>query len=91
MQGRDHSENLGIVGRIILKRNLGGIISNTFKPNKVQKGTRINLYTSLALPVLLYGSETWTGKSKDKSRLTAAKMRFMRKTAKYTWRDHKTN
>jgi hypothetical protein len=45
----------------------------------------------LALPVLLHGSETWTGKSKDKSRLTAAEMRFMRKTAKYTRRDHKIN
>jgi hypothetical protein len=68
-----------------------GIINSTFKPNKVQKGTRIKLYTTLALPVLLYGSETWTVKSKDKSRLTAAEIRFMRKTAKYTWRDHKTN
>jgi hypothetical protein len=43
----------------------------------------------LDLPVLLYGSETWTVKSKDKSRLIAAEMRFMRKNAKYTWRDHK--
>jgi hypothetical protein len=32
-----------------------------------------------------------TVKSKGKSRLTAAEMRFMRKTTKYTWRDHKTN
>jgi hypothetical protein len=55
------------------------------------KGTRIKLYTTLALPVLLYGSETWTGKSKDKSRLTTAEMRFMQKTANYTWRDRKTN
>jgi hypothetical protein len=49
------------------------------------------LYTTLALPVLLYGSETWTVKSRDKSRLAAAEMRIMRKTAKCTWRDHKTN
>jgi hypothetical protein len=42
------------------------------------------LYTTLALPV-------WTVKSKDKSRLTAAEIRFMRKTAKYIWRDHKTS
>jgi Tfp pilus assembly protein PilZ len=49
------------------------------------------LYATLALPVLPYGSETWTVNSKDKSRLTAAEMRFMRKTAKYTWRDHKIN
>jgi Tfp pilus assembly protein PilZ len=45
----------------------------------------------LALSVLLYGSENWTVISKDKSRLTAAEMKFMRKTAKYTWRDHRTN
>jgi hypothetical protein len=30
-------------------------------------------------------------KSKDKSKLTAAEMKFMRKAAKYTWRDYKTN
>jgi hypothetical protein len=36
-------------------------------------------------------SENWTVKSKDKSRLTAAEMRFMWKTAKYTYRDHKAN
>jgi hypothetical protein len=41
---------------------IGGLINNTFKPNKVQKGTQIKLYTTLALPVLLYGSEIWTVK-----------------------------
>jgi hypothetical protein len=59
---------------------IAGLLNNTFKPIEVQKGTRIKLYTTLALPVLLYGSETWTVKSKDKSRLTAAEIRFMRKT-----------
>jgi hypothetical protein len=66
-------------------------MADTFKPNEVQKGTRIKLYTTLALAILLYGSKNWTVKSKDKSRLTASEMRFMRKTAKYTWRAHKTN
>jgi hypothetical protein len=41
------------------------IVNNTFKPKKVQKSTRIKLYTTLALPVLLYGSETWTVKSRQ--------------------------
>jgi hypothetical protein len=49
------------------------------------------LNNTLALPILLYGSENWRAKSKYKSRLIAAEMRFMRKTAKYTWSDHKTN
>jgi hypothetical protein len=68
-----------------------GIINNTFKSNKVQKGTPIKLYTTLALPVLLHVSEIWPVESKYKSRLTAAEMKFMQKTAKYTWRDHRTN
>jgi hypothetical protein len=49
------------------------------------------LYTTLALPVLLYGSEIWTVKWKHKSRLTAQEIRYMWKTAKYTWSDHKSN
>jgi hypothetical protein len=37
-------------------------ISNTFILNKIQKVTQIKLYNTLALPVLLYGSENWTVK-----------------------------
>jgi len=36
-----------------------GIINNVFGPQKTLKKTRIKLYNTLALPVLLYGSETW--------------------------------
>jgi len=37
------------------------------------------------LPVLLYGSETWTVKARDARRITAAEMKYMRRTAGYTW------
>jgi len=40
---------------------------------------------------LLYGSETWTIKASDARRITAAEMKYMRKTAGYTWIDYKTN
>jgi len=49
------------------------------------KKTRIKLYNTLALPVLLYGSETWTVKARDTRRITAAEMKYMRRTAGYTW------
>jgi hypothetical protein len=39
----------------------------------------------------LYGSENWTIKANDKTRITAAEMRFMRTTAKYIWSDYKRN
>jgi len=40
---------------------------------------------------LLYGSETWTIKVRDSRRITAAEMKYMRRTAGYTWTDYKTN
>jgi hypothetical protein len=40
---------------------------------------------------LLYGSETWTVKGRDARRITAAEMKYMRRTAGYTWTDYKTN
>ena len=67
------------------------IINNVLRPQKTLKKTRIKLYNTLALPVLLYGSETWTIKASDARRITAAEMKYMRRTAGYTWADYKTN
>jgi len=58
---------------------------------KALKKIRIKLYNTLALPVLLYGSETWTIKASDARRITAAEMKYVRRTAGYTWTDYKTN
>ena len=62
-----------------------------FRPQKPPNKTRIKLYDTLALPVLLYGSETWTVKASDARRITTAEMKYMRRTAGYTWTDYKTN
>ena len=40
---------------------------------------------------MLYGSETLTVKARDARRITAAEMKYMRRTAGYTWTDYKTN
>ena len=62
-----------------------GIINNVFRPQKTLKKTTIKLYNTLVLPVLLYGSETWTVKARDARRITAAEMKYTRRTAGYTW------
>jgi len=62
-----------------------------FRPQKTLKKIRIKLYNTLALPVLLYGSETWTIKASDARRITATEMKCMRRTAGCTWADYKTN
>ena len=53
--------------------------------------TSIKLYNTLALPVLLYGSETWTVKARDARRIRASEMKYIRRRAGYTWTDYKTN
>jgi len=58
---------------------------------KTLKKKAIKLHNTLALPVLLYGSETWAIKASDARRITAAEMKYMRRTAGYTWTDYKTN
>jgi hypothetical protein len=62
-----------------------GILNNVFKLQKTLKKTKIKLYNTPALPVLLYGSETWTVKARDASRISAAEMKYMRRTAGYIW------
>jgi len=69
-----------------------GILNNVFSLQKeALRKTRIKLHNTLALPVLLYGSETWNIKASDARRITAAEMKYMRRTAGYTWTDYKTN
>jgi hypothetical protein len=68
-----------------------GILNNVFRLQKTLKITRIKLYNTLALPVLLCGSETWTVKAMDARRITAAETKYMRRTAGYIWTDYKTN
>jgi hypothetical protein len=52
-----------------------------FRPQKTLNKTRIKLCNTLALPVLLYGRETWTIKASDARRITAAEVKYMRRTA----------
>jgi len=62
-----------------------GILIKVFRQQNTLKKTRIKLYNKVALLVLLYGSETWTVKASDARRITAAEMKYMRRTAGCTW------
>jgi len=68
-----------------------GILNNVFRPQKTLKKTRIKLFSTLAIPVSLYGSKTWIIKASDARRIRAAVMKYMRRTAGYTWTDYNTN
>jgi hypothetical protein len=40
---------------------------------------------SLALPALLFSSENWTINARDARRIIAAEMKYVRRTAGYSW------
>jgi hypothetical protein len=62
-----------------------------FRPKKTLEKTRIKLNNTPALPTLLYGNENWTIKARDSTRITAAEMKYISRTAGCTWTDHKKN
>jgi len=86
-----YEKELDIDNKLRNYLKITGILNNVFRPQKPLKKTRIKLINTLALPVLLYGSETWNIKARDARRITAAEMEYMRRTAGYTWTDYKTN
>jgi len=86
-----YEKELDIDNKLHNYLKITGILHNVFRPQKTLKKTRIKLYNTLALQVLLYDSETWTIKARDARRITAAEMKYMRQTAGYTWTDYKTN
>ena len=50
-----------------------------------------SLFVSILLVQRSQRSETWTLKARDTRRITAAQMKYMRRTAGYTRKDYKTN
>jgi hypothetical protein len=64
---------------------------HVFRPQKTLKKTTIKLHNTLAIPFLLYGSETGSVKTSDARRITAPEIKYMRITAGFTWRDYRTN
>jgi hypothetical protein len=71
--------------------NNTGVLKTYFITHKTLKGTGMELCNTLALPALLYGGGTWTIKARGARRIIAAEMKYMRRTAGYTWTYHKTN
>ena len=57
---KSYEKELDIDNKLHNYLKIIGILNNDFRPQKSLKKTRIKLYNTLALPVLLYGSETWT-------------------------------
>lgn len=66
-----------------------GIIKAVLKLTLVQIHTQTCVYKTFMQPVLCYGCEMWTIRKGYSERLTACKMKFMRRTVGYMKWAHK--
>jgi len=80
----------GVINNMNNYLKIKGIINNMFRPQKTLKSLGMKLYNTLAIPTLIYGSESRTTTARDTRRMTAAEMKYIRKTAGYTWTEYKT-
>jgi hypothetical protein len=79
-----YEKDIDISTEILNYNRAMGIINQILKPSFVQKHTRIKIYKTLARPILTYGSEAWTIRRSDRTRITANEMNFLGRTAGYT-------
>jgi hypothetical protein len=76
-----YEKDVNISTKILNYNRAVGIINLILKPSLVQKHTRIEIYKTLARPILTHGSEAWTICKSDRTIITANEMKFLRRTA----------
>jgi hypothetical protein len=77
--------------RIGMANSIMGQLDSIWKQQRLSLQTRLRLYSSLVLSVLLYGSETWTLRKSDSEKLQAFHMLSQRRILGIKWYDHITN
>ena len=75
----DSSSEHDIKRRIGLATGAAASLSAIWASKEICEGTKIRVYRSLILSILLYNSETWTLKDTDKRRLRVFEMSVLRR------------
>jgi hypothetical protein len=74
-------EKINYICRTVLRT-----LKNTSRPD-----AQIKFCKTVAVSTGLYGSEAWVMSARDRSRLQAVEMHFLRSVAGLTWQDHLRN
>lgn len=67
-----------------------GTINRTLQ-NKTRKDTKLKFYKIMAVPVLMFGSESWILQERDRSKIQSAEMKFLRRVKGCTKMDQIRN
>ena len=77
--------------RISKWRNAYRQLTKIWNSHKIKRSTKLKLYKSLVLSVLLYGSETWKMTKGDKRKLNTFQTKCLRRIMKIKWQEHISN
>ena len=77
--------------RLGMGNSIMGQLDAIWRQQKLSLQTKLRLYTSLVLSVLLYRSETWTLRKSDSDRLQSFHMTSQRRILGIRWFEHVTN
>jgi hypothetical protein len=80
-----------ICRRIGMTRQVMKDLDSSIWRSRLSLRTKLRLYNTFVLPVLLYGSETWTVTQADAAKLDAVDQFCLRRLCGVHWSDHVTN
>jgi hypothetical protein len=77
--------------RLGLANSVMGQLDIVWRQKNLSLKTKLKIYMSVVLPVLIYGSETWTLRKVDSARVQAFHMTCQRRILGVKWQQHITN
>ena len=91
IQSSNGGSQVDIKRRIALASSVMSSLQQVWRDRYLSLATKIRVYQTLVLPVLLYACETWTILAADTKRLEAFHMKCQRQIMKIRWQDHVRN
>ena len=77
--------------RLGIAYSVMGQLDAVWRRSRLSLNTKLRIYSSLVLSVLLYGSETWTLRKTDSDRIQAFHTKSQRRILGIHWYEHVTN
>ena len=86
---RDGASSMEIKRRLSMATSVATSLTRVWRTVNVK--TKIRLYRTLVIPVLLYASETWTIKADEQRKLEAFENKCFRRMLRVSYVEHRTN
>lgn len=85
-----YNKDNDVIQKLYKFQYMCGTISRTLK-NKTRVDTQLKFYKTMAVPMLMYGSENWALNRSDVRKVETSEMKFLRRVAGLTLRDQVSN